>query len=115
MYDFSLDSPLVSHWTAEEKHYAETFCKCLVLNLMFRAHKKTTNFSSLNSSDFRSGGDQGIDVWISGCGMAIIYCCLAEIPTNFVLGKISKSPRQIYFLIFSFGVTPSSWATTNWI
>lgn len=62
MYDFSLDSPLVSPWTAEEKHHAEAFCKCLVLNFMFRAHKKTTNFSSLNSSDFRTGGDQGINV-----------------------------------------------------
>ena len=44
MYDFSPDSPLVSPWTAEEKHYAEAFCKCLVLNLIFRAHKKLLTF-----------------------------------------------------------------------
>ena len=32
--------------------------------------------------------------------MAIICCCLAEIPTNFVLGKISKSPRQFLDFVF---------------
>ena len=34
MYDVSLDSPLVSPWTTEEKRSYQAFCKYLVLTFI---------------------------------------------------------------------------------